>query len=238
MVLSTQLSGALRRFFLDKNYGHSEYLGRDIWFDSCNFNPVFLKAVNTQGTFEIPSLIKGNYVVNSFGMNQVFEYGIPLSILDTQDRRTSDSIFKYFFNANGRYSDVLGLRKAVTNKGEVYYGASGLILDKDMKPIMIGICEYSRGVEGFLATTQMERCVLKVSPSVFESTGIIEKAIIKKIIPYYTTERFGNSDKTVRVEIDDISKYIVRPVLPKANAQEELQNILRLCKDEIVEEII
>ena len=51
----------------------------------------------------------------------------------TQSRRTADSIVGEFFskvNFNQR------LQKVITNKGEVYYGGKGIILDKDQKKVL------------------------------------------------------------------------------------------------------
>ena len=236
MEISYVLRDAFRRFFIEKDYGTASYVGGDrshtnIRFDTYNFYQVFLRVQNKEGIFEIPSLVRSFGAIQSFATNFVGEITVPLTVVEEQERRTSDSIFKYFFGSS-RHT-TLGLKKASTSKGEVYYGAPGIVLDRDFKPLIIGICEYSKDES---THGNIQRCVLKVSPKVFGSDGLLEKAVVKKLIPYYTT---SNQDgRTVRVEIDDIDSYVVRPVTPKANVLQSFKDIMRTFKDEILEGII
>ena len=104
------------------------------------------------------------------------------------ERRTADSILNDFFRNVG-YRDRL--KKITTNKGEVYYGGKGIILDKDMKPLLLytirgkmksehegrNYCEYIKPI-------------CRVSPSVFTNqNSIVNKAIIKKVIPILTSRK-------------------------------------------------
>lgn len=235
-VYSYQMESALRRFFEMKSYGTPTYVGnevRDIRFNNHNFNPVFLRISSNQNgkVYEIPSLICEPVVRNEITVESIGESVTPLSVIDSQTRRTADSIFKYFFSGN-RYNYYLGLKKATTSKEEVYYGASGLILNSNFEPIMIGLKEYRK--DG--AVIHFERCVLKVSPKVFISEGLLEKAIVKKLIPFYS--RYDIERGTARIEIDDISKYVVKPVPPKANVQETMKEIMHTYKDEILKDIL
>lgn len=233
-----QIESALRRFFEMKSYSTPTYVGnevRDIRFNNHNFNPVFLRISSNQNgkVYEIPSLICEPIVRTEITSESIGESITPLSVIDSQTRRTADSIFKYFFSGNRyNYLNYLGLKKATTSKGEVYYGASGLILNSNFEPIMIGLNEYRKdGV-----TIHFERCVLKVSPEVFISEGLLEKAIVKKLIPFYS--RYDIEGGTARIEIDDISKYVVKPVPPKANVQETMKEIMHTYKDEILKDIL
>lgn len=229
------MESALRRFFEMKSYSIPTYVGnevRDIRFNNHNFNPVFLRISSNQNgkVYEIPSLICEPIVRAEITAESIGESVTPLSVINSQTRRTADSIFKYFFYVGrGRYSDHLGLRKATTGKGEVYYGAPGLILNSNFEPIMIGLNEYKKDCT-------FERCVLKVSPEVFISKGLLEKAIVRKLIPFYS--RYNINGRTVRIEIDDISKYVVKPVPPKANVQETMKEIMHTYKDEILKGIL
>lgn len=234
---SSSMVTALERFFEDKYYGRPTCVGHrntDIRFNNHNFNPVFLRVSSNQsGIYEIPSLTKAGPMLTDIMQKNIGEGVTPLSVIDSQMKGTADSIFKYFFSyGRHNYPDYLGLRKATTRKGEVYYGASGLILDSSFEPIIIGLSEYTMGNNAYL----LYRNVLKVSPKVFISEGLLEKAIIKKLIPFYTRNSVGG--KTVRVEVDDISKYIIKPVSPKAGVQETLKNIMSTYKDEILKDII
>lgn len=238
---SYQLTSVLRRFFEEKSYSTPTFVGNNdstVRFNNHNFNPVFLRiSVNQEGkVHEVPSIIRDYETVEGYSIfnREVGELVTPLSILDSQTRRTADSIFKYFFSPSRHgYSNYVGLKKAETSKGEVYYGAPGLILDHNFEPIVIGISEYT----GDGVVKKFERHVLKVNPNVFLSDGLLEKAIIKKLIPFYT--RYDVEGRTVRVEVDNISKYIVKPVPPKGRRiQESLKGFLSTYKEEILENIL
>lgn len=230
---SRQLVIAFNNVFDIKYFGTAGYVGNnntEIRFSNYNFNPVFLRISCKQNgsIYEVPSLINNISVQSDILYGVVDEVICPLSVNSNQIKRTSDSIFKYLFQIGGFSTTYLGLNKVTTHKGDVYYGAPGLILNSSFEPIMIGISEYKKVVDG----EGLNRHVLKVSPNVFMSNGIIEKAIIKKLIPFYTSRNLGG--KTVKVEIDDISKYIVRPVPPKANVQKEMKEILHTYKEDII----
>lgn len=238
--LSRQMIDTLYNFFTRKSYIDVEYVGyqnSEIRFNSYNFNPVFLKVSSNQGRekYEVPSLVDNFDIREIIKKSLVGDYVVPLSVINTQTRRTADSMLKYFFNSKIREygsSYVLGLNKAVTSKGEVYYGAPGLILNKDLEPIIIGMVEYMQEN----SNTTFYRNVLKINPNVFVSEGFLEKAIIKKLIPFYTRTNIGLS--TTRVEIDDISKYIVKPVSPMGGVQKTLKDMMHTYKDEILDDLL
>lgn len=230
---SEQIRRALNRFFEGSSYSTPIYVGdniADIRFNNHNFNPVFLRISNnhTRGVYEVPSAICNSRTVTEVISESFGDIVAPLSIINIQTRRSADSILKYLFN-NTNY---LGLKKAVTSKGKVYYGTPGLILDSDFKPIMIGISGYIKTGSG----VTFDKHVLKISPRVFISDGLLEKTIIKKLIPYYTSNSIDGS--TVRVEIDDIDGYVVKPVPPKDKVQETMKDIMYTYRDEILEDFI
>lgn len=235
-TFSYRMTSTLLLFFANKHYESTSYVGNEeVRFNNHNFNPVFLRISGNQGNgkYEIPSLIRNIDVRDIIGTNSIGDYVAPLTVISTQARRTADSMLKYFFERPSRsYNYILGLRKAVTSKGEVYYGAPGLILNSNLEPLVIGMSEYNRGnhLEPF------NRHVLKINPNVFTSEGFLEKAIIRKLIPFYTGHSVDG--KTVRVEVDDISKYIVKPVPPKEGVQETLKGMMHTYKDEILNNLL
>lgn len=237
MSYSQQMIPFLHRFFEIKLYIAPDLVGcgnENIRFHNYNFNPVFLRISSSQDgkVYEIPSLICNPGILTRIVTGVVGESVTPLSVTTFQTRRTADSIFKYFFKSRYSYSNYLELREVVTNKGEVYYGAPGLILNNSFEPIVIGLSEYKKEGSDII----FDRYVLKVNPEVFTSQGLLEKAIVKKLIPFYTRNDVGG--KTVRVEVDDISKYVVRPTPPKAKVQEIMKDIIHTYKDEILADII
>ncbi len=236
MGVSPRLVIALKDFFYPKRYSFCSYVGGNnntVRVNSNNFNPVFLRVTNKpyDNIVELPSIIRDfNW---EFSRNDAEELVAPLSVIGSQSAGTVDSILKYFF-LNGRAGNVIGLKKAVTKKGEIYYGAPGLILDKDFNPIIIGICVLTNNIAPLLR--KLKRNILKIDSKVFCSNGSLEKAIIKKLIPFYTSNIIDC--KTVKVEIDDISQYIVKPNIPGANIQEDIKELLSTYKDEILADIV
>lgn len=98
-------------------------------------------------------------------------------------RRTSNSIFKAFQDYN-----VLNYRrlKIRTNNNEVYYGGNGYILDKDFNILLLytlnGI--FGDGIFGNGKFTYKKGRIY-VNPKVFLSKGIVEKGIVKNVIPFF-----------------------------------------------------
>ncbi len=237
-TFSRQMTNTLCLFFDYKNFSRPAYVGdgnREVRFNNHNFNPIFLRVSSNQGDgkYEIPSLIRDTNISDIIGTRSVGEYVVPLTVISTQTRRTAASMLRYFFESpRGSYFYTLGLMKAITNKEEVYYGAPGLILNSNFEPLVIGMTEYDRG--GVSGT--FNRHVLKINPDVFVSESFLEKAIIKKLIPFYT--RKDVEGRTVRVEVDNISKYIVKPVPPKDGVQETLKGMMHTYKDEILKDLL
>ena len=232
MELSIQMTSSLLNFFDEAYYNTSQYVGgKDTTIRACNFLSGFLRVQNPKGPIiEVPTIT--NVYAGDFANGGITEVVIPLTILSEQSRRTADSILKWFFGTGRRYREYLGLKKAITNKGDVYYGAKGIVLDKDFTPLIVGIKEFDR--DGF----SFNRAILKVHPKVFTSGGIIEKAIIKKLIPFYSTKTVSN--RTVKVEVDDtIVKYVLRPSIPSGiTINEDMRAIISKNKEEILKDML
>lgn len=238
MELSIQMTNSLLSFFDESYYNDLQYVGGNntmVRADSYNFLSCFVRVQNPKGPIiEVPTIT--NVYVGDFVNGTMNEVVIPLTVLTEQNRRTADTILKWFFGNGRRYREYLGLKKAVTSKGDVYYGTKGIILDKDFTPLIVGIKEYDR--DGLFGATSFNRAILKVHPKVFTSDGIIEKAIIKKLIPFYSTRAVSN--RTVKVEVDDtIVKYVLRPSIPRGKAiNEDIRTIISENKEEILKDML
>lgn len=142
----------------------------------------------------------------------------------SQERRTFDSIIVQLFTNVG-YGKRL--QKITTSKGEVYYGGKGIIFDESYAPLLL--CTLTaRKVhteEGYNSMVYY-RPACHVSPKVFlESDKLINKGIIKKLIPYYTSRdmnfprndyRFSSipENRKVKVIVDNFDKFFVEPIKP------------------------
>lgn len=142
----------------------------------------------------------------------------------TQLRRTADCIVREFFS--GVNFDKR-LQKVITNKGEIYYGSKGIILDKDFNILLL--CTLACRRREYMGRQVMSyyKPIIHVSPQVFlRSEGLIEKSILKKIIPFYVSQNIDpiwtNPDfvndipegTKPQILIDDVSKLIENPVKP------------------------
>lgn len=110
----------------------------------------------------------------------------PLYITRSVQKRTSDSIIRTMFE----HSTEDNLIKVTTNSGTVYYGGVGIIFDSNMECIFLSTVTYikpkSDGTKYSLA-----KSTIHISPKVFTSTDLLEKAIIKRILPIIITEKVG-----------------------------------------------
>lgn len=142
----------------------------------------------------------------------------------SQERRTFDSIITQLFT-NVVYG--MRLQKITTNKGEVYYGGNGIIFDESYTPLLLcTLTARSVHTEDNGNTMVYYRPVCHVSPKVFlESDKLINKGIIKKLIPCYTSRdiSFPRSNysfssnpenRKVKVIVDNFNKFFVEPIKP------------------------
>lgn len=202
-------------------------------FNRSNFNPVFVRAFidDITGLIEVPSLVRAVGTINRLKSPEEFykEVVYPINVMVEAVKTTSNSAFKFLLSPINIYS-YMGIKK-VTIKDKVYYGGTGIILDKNFIPIMIGVYRYdSQG-------DHMEN-VLKVSPEVFLNDSLIEKGILKTLIPFYITHEFDGH--TAKVEIDDdLGKYVVKPIPPikSEDVPERMKDIMHNFKREILESL-
>lgn len=173
-------------------------------------------------------------------LSEISKLVIPLYINSvTQSRRTADSIIYEFFS---RTPFKNRLQKVETNKGEIYYGNRGIILDKDFNPLIF--CSMMCRKEGYRSREYMAyyKPIIHISPEVFNSTGLIHKSILKKVIPFYLSHNIGwvdtyagkfrsnlAVDTKPQIIIDDVSYLIETPKLPTPStcSNESLNKLLR-----------
>lgn len=164
----------------------------------------------------------------------------------SQERRTFDSIITQLFTNVG-YGERL--QKITTNNGEVYYGGKGIIFDESYAPLLLcTLIARSVHTEDNGNTMVYYRPVCHVSPKVFlESDKLINKGIIKKLIPYYTSRDINfprnnynfisnPEDRKVKVIVDNFNKFFVEPIKPTPSAIAE--DALNECLIDNIEDIM
>ena len=233
MEFSIRFARGVSSVFNSSDHGNPTQLERELSLDSNNvFRRSLIIEVNDDEV-EIPVIAREhfeNLVLDKINYPLSVETKrIILPLYDnapSQERRTFDSIIMQMFN-NVRFG--MRLQKITTNKGEVYYGGKGIIFDESYAPLLL--CTLTaRKVHTEKGGNSMVyyRPVCHVSPKVFlESDKLINKGIIKKLIPFYTSEEvnfpncmFGVNpeSKKVKVVVDNFDKFFIEPIKPTPSA--------------------
>ena len=217
--------------FNSSESGNTDQLERDLSLDSNNvFRRSLVVEVNDDEV-EIPVIAREHFeelVSNNLDYPTIM--GIKKIILPLynntpdQERRTFDSIIGQLFTNVG-YGKRL--QKIITNKGEVYYGGKGIIFDESYAPLLLCTLTARKvHTEDNGDTMVYYRPVCHVSPKVFlESDKLINKGIIKKLIPCYTSRdvnfprnncSFSSNleSKRVKVIVDNFDKFFIEPIKP------------------------
>ena len=228
-------------------------LRRELSLDSNNvFRRSLVVEVNDDEV-EIPviarehfeKLVSDNLIYST--INRIQRIVLPLynNALD-QERRTFDSIIKQLFTNVGYH---LRLQKITTSKGEVCYGGKGIIFDESYIPLLLcTLTAKSVHTEDNRNTMVYYRPVCHISPKVFlESDKLINKGIIKKLIPCYTSievnfprinYKFSSNpeDRKVKVIVDNFDKFFVEPIKPTPSTT--INDTLNECLIDNIEDIM
>lgn len=231
MEFSTRFVYSATSVFNSNDSGSTSQLGSDLSLDSNNvFRRSLIIEVNNNEV-EIPVIARAHFEeLVSDNLIHPTIVGIKKIILPLynnapdQERRTFDVIIRQLFTNVG-YDRRL--QKITTNRGEVYYGGKGIIFDESYTPLLLctltARCVHT---EDNGNTMVYYRPVCHVSPKVFlESDKLINKGIIKKLIPCYTSRDIGfprsyysfsnnPEDRKAKVIVDNFNKFFVEPIKP------------------------
>ena len=233
MEFNPRFARNVRSVFISSDSAGPSQLEMNLSLDSNNvFRRSLIIEVNDDEV-EIPVIARGYleslvleriHYPSSIGTKRII---LPLyDNAPSQERRTFDSIITQLF-INVGYGKRL--QKITTSKGEVYYGGKGIIFDESYAPLLL--CTLTaRKVHTEEGDDNMVyyRPVCHVSPKVFlESDKLINKGIIKKLIPFYTSKevsfpnyKFGVNpeSKKVKVVVDNFDKFFIEPIKPTPSA--------------------
>lgn len=186
MAISVQLNRQLHNIFLNSgNLQEPNYIKPHLAFKNNNVFNLHLKVDISGPEIDVPLMCKTS-VENAISNNQTSGFNIKevaVALFNNNypvERRTANAIFKSFQMSDTRDRLV----KITTNNGEVYYGGNGYILDKDYNLLIL----YTlHGVMGD-RLLHYKTGRIYVNPKVFVSNGLIEKGIIKTVIPAFVQE--------------------------------------------------
>ena len=208
MAISVQLNRQLHDIFLGRGIiPFPDYIKPHLVFEDNNVFNLFLKVDISGPEIDVPLMCK--YKVEE---GLLSNYNYPNSVKEVavtlfensypQSKRAANAIFKAFQmnNASDR------LLKITTNAGEAYYGGNGYILDKDYNILIL----YTlHGVmEDRILHYKTGR--IYVNPKVFVSDGIVEKGIIKTVIPAFVQEGIMIGTSNIGVTSQEINTSIIR----------------------------
>lgn len=208
------------------------------------FNRLFVIDVSSD-EIEVPTFAR-SVVESTVGRNlkyphisHVGKIVIPMYVNTYNlSTRTADSIVNIFFS---RTTFHQRLQKVTTNKGEVYYGGKGIILDKDFNILLLCTIVCRKIEHGRRQVMSYYKPMIHVSPQVFlRNEGLINKSILKKIVPFYISHningintydyfRDGIPEGTKpQVLIDDVNRFIEYPVKPSPQK----------CSDDVLNQLL
>lgn len=183
MTISQQLKAALRFGFAQGN--------TDIVLDSNKIDRS-LVATTSAGTIFVPTIYAESIVrkLRFLGTSFRGDIVIPLTHPYTMIKKTSDSIISALFRYSNSYGRTYNIGLIDTEKGYKYYGGKGLILDENFIPLLV--CGYEVTLTSIVDGGYKygyPTCI--INPSVFNREDMVSKAIVKKVIPFYTSENLG-----------------------------------------------
>lgn len=206
MAISAQLNRQLHDIFLSRGaIQFPAYIKLNLAFENHNVFNLFLRVDISGPEIDVPLMCKHKVeeglLSNYYQPNSLKEMAVALFENSyPQSRRTANSIFKTFQMNDNRDR----LIKITTNTGGVYYGGNGYILDKDYNLLIL----YTlHGVmEDRILHYKTGR--IYVNPKVFVSNGIVEKGIIKTVIPAFVQEGIMVDTNNIEVIAQDINTII------------------------------
>lgn len=187
MAISVQLNRLLHDIFMSRGYvPRLSFTGPGLILENDNIFKLFLNVDITGNEVDVPLMcrsiveakIKNNFHIES---EEDKTKRVSLTLLESsssQVRRSANTIFKTFATLPLRDR----ILKIVTPKGEVYYGNRGFILDKDYNLLILYVLHAVKNADN---TWTYKTGRIYVNPRVFTSNGLVEKNIIKTIIPAF-----------------------------------------------------
>lgn len=206
MAISVQLNRQLHDIFLNSdNLQEPNYIKPHLAFENNNVFNLHLKVDISGPEIDVPLMCKTS-VENAISNNQTSGFNIKevaVALFNNDypvERRTANAIFKSFQMSDTRDRLV----KITTNNGEVYYGGNGYILDKDYNLLIL----YTlHGVMGD-RLLHYKTGRIYVNPKVFVSNGLVEKGIIKTVIPAFVQEGIVVGSSRIGITFQEINDPI------------------------------
>ena len=206
MAINAQLNRQLHDIFMNRgDISFPHYIEPHLAFKNNNVFNLFLRVDISGPEIDVPLMCKYKVEEALFDNLHYPDYFKEVAVVlfennSIQSRRTANAIFKTFQRSDTSNRMI----KITTNTGEVYYGGNGYILDKDYNILIL----YTlHGVmNGYTLHYKTGR--IYVNPKVFVSNGLVEKGIIKTIIPSFVQEGITIYTNSIGITTQEITTYI------------------------------
>lgn len=139
-------------------------------------------------------------------------------------------IFNNLVNIPSRRGVLTRIRTA---DGEIYYGSYGILMDSRKNPLMLSSLSINKVGQNY----NIEEVTLYINPIVFTRTGILDKFIRDKVIPYILGtgvqfEHYFTRFSSVRDRLDrKRDKNLVNRIYPKIVISDTINKFFSCPRD-------
>lgn len=207
---------------------------------SCTSFPLFLCFTIDRAGCEIPKCVynEAQKLLNKFGEPTKVVMALTIEPYGVYNRITGGVSAIKALSRYGSRDSNRRICAITTSKGEKYFGGNGLILDKDLDPLLLSTVHVGYSEQG--SFIDVERgALVHIHPKVFiEGDRSINKVLQKKGITYYLERGTPNPDSgrrmPIKVVLDDSKEFIKKIAKPNPTTF-STANISKLVKDNIDE---
>lgn len=243
-----KISSRLEAVLLNRSFSYRAIMGssRKSHIQDCDVNTRLLHTIDDGDTFIVPVPILCEFVNINVINSDIVNIVSPLSINIPYRVQTVDSMISFMLKYNMRKDSEIA--KVISDKYGTYYGAEGMILDSNFNILLLNACKCT--VEK--GKVHVKEAITYVNPIVSLSDTGIDKHIYTKILPTYLNNSVYNSIPNNEWLVRDITCYVkptivfknvtdiflVKPVEPSENMNEDIYSILDNSTDDLVEMVI
>lgn len=247
--MTSDLYHTLRLLYTFNDTGHAMTFNPNL---NLNTNSLFRIGITVDlnvEDIEIPIIGKSHLeeqIMNKFSSLDTTEEEVIIPLFqngNNVNKRTLNTICKLFKEVSW-----LNRLAKVHISNNIYYIGKGIILDKDLSPLLLCTLKARKKEEpGEPNKIVYYKAMCYIHPNVFiHSKDLINKGIISTIIPFYLeNEIYLPSNyyidleptyKKVEIVIDDCKRFFTKPVKPKQLS--DIDTSLNKCINDNIDEIL
>lgn len=212
MTTLERLHNVLRLFYV--SYNNLTY--RNIRsFSNSSLYSLMLTIDTSKDFFEVPIICTNRFDYNSSN-NSLLIKALSIEETNTTSYKTGKAIISNLCKVYGSND----LMKNIINGNTTYYCGSGLLADANKELLMLNTLGFRKTDTSCMVTER----IMHINPKVFlDQTDILNKCIIKDVIPYYAAANFlsnpylnmmlNYSSPKVTIKVDTMSDLYITNTL-------------------------